>query len=120
MAALANPQLAALMQALQARGGAPGAVPPGGPAIPPAGVPPVPLGGPAGAPATGMGASAIPPGWQAALAQIAQARAGQGGLGPLAPPDAVSGITGQQGALSPAAIQAAGGILAGRRPRLSR
>ena|SRR5215831_2002685 len=36
------------------------------------------------------------------------------GLGPLAPPDAVSGITGQQGPLSPAVLAAARRIFTGR------
>ena len=104
MAALANPQLMALMQALQARGGAPNPQAQMAAAMPPLG-------------------AGLPPGWQAALNNIGQA----------GPPNAQAAMTAAmpqlgpganammpQGTLSPQAIQAAGGILAGRRPRLSR
>jgi hypothetical protein len=172
MAAFANPQLAALMQAMQARGGAPNpqaqmaaAMPPGPlpsinaptgqdpraaamtqlvanlglPTTLPPGITstvpgvqaPVqaqaggtglgPLPGVLAPGGTGMGG--LPPGWQAALNNIGQA----------GPPNAQAAMTAAmpqlgpganammpQGTLSPQAIQAAGGILAGRRPRLSR
>ena len=122
MAALANPQLMALMQAMQARGGAPNPQAQMAAAMPPlgagaqggTGMGPLPGG-------TGMGG--LPPGWQAALNNIGQA----------GPPNAQAAMTAAmpqlgpganamvpQGTLSPQAIQAAGGILAGRRPRLSR
>ena len=54
----------------------------------------------------------IPPGWQAALAQM-QARLAQGGGIPQ--PNLTAGQL-PTAALSPQALQAAGGILAGRRP----
>ena len=70
--------------------------------------------GPTGPPQQAAGG--IPPGWQAALAQM-QARLAQGGG---IPQPSLTASQLPQATLSPQALQAAGGILAGRRPILNR
>lgn len=66
---------------------------------------------------TGTPPGGIPPGWQAALAQVGQAAVNpqaSGTITPIAGGPSISQAL--QGALSPQAIQQGAGILGGRRP----